>query len=108
LLERLILEAERCPLILPFWLFQFGRSACLEWCLLLPIFEANNRVITPLIEKLSIFETNRILVDMDSQKIKARKLETAEISLELDLKRAARQLAEQLEFVIVSNYTRVL
>jgi hypothetical protein len=40
---------------------------------------------------------------MDSQKIRARKLETAEISLELDLKGAARQLAEQMEFVILSN-----
>jgi hypothetical protein len=45
---------------------------------------------------------------MDSQKIKARKLETAEISLELDLKGAARQLAEQMGFGTLSNYTRFL
>ena len=42
------------------------------------------------------------------KKIEARKSESAGISLEPDLKRAARQLAEQMGFGTLSNYTRFL
>jgi hypothetical protein len=59
-------------------------------------------------EKLSIFEICVILVDMDSEKSKSRNAQSAGISLEPDLKRAARQLAEQMGFGTLSNYTRFL
>jgi hypothetical protein len=45
---------------------------------------------------------------MSSKKIEARKSESAGISLEPDLKLAARQLAEQMGFGTLSNYTRFL
>jgi hypothetical protein len=59
-------------------------------------------------EKLSIFENRVIIVDMDSEKSKSRKSQSAGISLELDLKREAKQLAQQLDFGSLSNYTRFL
>jgi hypothetical protein len=45
---------------------------------------------------------------MDSEKLKSRKAQSAGISLEPDLKGAARQLAEQMGFGTLSNYTRFL
>jgi len=59
-------------------------------------------------EKLSIFEICVILVDMDSEKSKSRNSQSAGISLEPDLKREAKQLALQLGFGSLSNYTRFL
>jgi hypothetical protein len=59
-------------------------------------------------EKLLIFEIRVILVDMDSEKSRSRKSASAGISLEPDLKREAKQLARQLGFGSLSNYTRFL
>lgn len=45
---------------------------------------------------------------MKPERRAARNSESAGISLEPDLKRAARQLAEQMGFGSLSNYTRFL
>ena len=59
-------------------------------------------------EKLSIFEIRFIPIDTNSEKAKSRKAQSAEISLERDLKLEAQPLAEQLGFGILSNYRRFL
>ena len=59
-------------------------------------------------EKLLIFEFAIIVVDMNQKKSKSQKSESAGISLEPDLKRDARALAERMGFGSLSNYTRFL
>lgn len=49
-----------------------------------------------------------MVLDMKPERRAARNSESAGISLEPDLKRAARQLAEQMGFGSLSNYTRFL
>ena len=49
-----------------------------------------------------------ISIDMDQEKSPARYSRSAGISLEPDLKEAARLLAEQMGFGSLSNYTRFL
>jgi hypothetical protein len=59
-------------------------------------------------EKLLIFQVDIKYQWLCPKKRLARNSESAGISLEPDLKNAARQLAEQLGFGILSNYTRFL
>lgn len=83
----------------------FGMKFCYQE---LPKVEIKLSVFHPINEKLLIFEFAIIVVDMNQKKSKSQKSESAGISLEPDLKRDARELAERMGFGSLSNYTRFL